>query len=711
MISSVFFHLFSNPAGLSWEREGEELVKKAWICFWSVFLVILSGFVFLFWDYWKEGPKTDGEMAKAAFTAYTTNWKNQQFAHMYEQLSLDTKAKVTKDEFVSRYENIYGGIEAKPILVEPLYNGDVVPTEDGKINFHYRIKLDTFVEPISFTGKATLIKETQNDKKDWYIHWNPSFLFPGMQEGDKVRANTLYPKRGEILDRAGRRLATSRIVVDVGIRPDEWSKTPPAGRTQVSKLLQIPLANLMSVVSANAGKSGSFVRIATLPEDDARLQTLQQTASIVLQKKQVRYYPYQAAAAHLVGYTGAISQEEYEKRKDMGYRTSDIVGKAGLEQLFEQQLRGESGGRIAIVGADGTVKKIVAEQPAKNGQPLALTIDATVQQTIYSEFKQDAGTAAAISPATGEVLALVSSPSYDPNAFVLGMSTEEWKKLNDDPGKPLLNRFARGFAPGSTFKPLTAAMGLATGAITPADTVSVKGLHWQKDASWGAYEVTRVSDYGAPVDLKKALVYSDNIYFAKAALSIGEEPFVAQGKQLGFDEAVPIPYPLDPSRLANNGMRNEIQLADSGYGQGEVTMTPLHLALVYSAFVNEGNIVYPSLLQGEQKERYWKREAIPPQVAAIVRDDLVQVMEDPRGTGRGARVPGIRMAGKTGTAELKQKKGEQGQENGWYAVFNVDDPRLLVTMMVEDVRGRGGSHVLDARIKRIFAKLLQGVGA
>lgn len=152
-----------------------------------MFLECLSrnsfGICLPFWDYWKEGPKTDGEMAKAAFTAYTTNWKNQQFAHMYEQLSLDTKAKVTKDEFVSRYENIYGGIEAKPILVEPLYNGDVVPTEDGKINFHYRIKLDTFVEPISFTGKATLIKETQNDKKIGTSIGIRLFYFPGCRKG------------------------------------------------------------------------------------------------------------------------------------------------------------------------------------------------------------------------------------------------------------------------------------------------------------------------------------------------------------------------------------------------------------------------------------------------------------------------------------------------------------------------------------------------
>ncbi len=626
---------------------------------------------------------------------------------MYEQLSLHTKKTISKEEFVSRYQNIYGGVEAKAIVVEPMYNGDVMPGEDGQINFHYRLTMETFVEPISFTGKATLVKETQNDLEDWYIHWNPTFIFPEMKEGDKVRANTVYPRRGEITDRAGRPLATERVVIDIGINPGEWSQTSQTGKMAVSKLLQIPLEDLTSKVQATTSKSTKFIRIATLPQDDARIKQLEKTEGLQLQKKKVRFYPYQDATAHLVGYVGAINQEEYEKRKDQGYKTSDVIGKSGLEQIFEEKLRGSAGGRIVITDADGTEKKTVVERLPKHGQPLALTIDAEVQQTIYQELKNEAGTAAAISPKTGEILALVNSPSFDPNAFVLGMSATEWKQLNENPQKPLLNRFARGFAPGSTFKPITAAIGLVSGAITPADSIHVRGLHWQKDVSWGGYEVTRVSDYGGPVDLEKALVYSDNIYFAKAALSIGEEPFVKKSELFGFHEALPIPYPLEKSKLYNDGFKNEIQLADSGYGQGEVTMTPLHLALVYSAFANDGNIVNPSLLQGDKKEGYWKTNVIPADVASTVKQHLIQVMEDPRGTGRGARVPGIRMAGKTGIAELKQKKGELGLENGWYAVFNVDDPRLLVTMMIEDVRGRGGSHVLDARIKRIFTKALK----
>ncbi|MED4911549.1 penicillin-binding transpeptidase domain-containing protein [Brevibacillus centrosporus] len=584
-------------------------MRKTWIWFWTVFVVVLAGFGVVYWSLWQDSPQREGEKAKEMFSAYTAHWQNGEFAEMYEQLSAKTKQQMTKEQFILRYQNIYEGIEASHVTVEPLYNGPLEPDDDGTIKLHYRFSMETFVDPIAFTGKATLVKEQQNGEEGWYVMWNPSFLPPD-------------------------------------------------------------------------------------------------TKGIVLRKKQVRYYPYKEAMAHLIGYTGAISAEGLEKRKEQGYKSSDRIGKVGLEQIYEERLRGSAGGRISILNAEGIEKKLIGEKPAKNGETVKLTIDAELQKEIYEQIKQEAGTAAAIHPKTGDILALVSTPAYDPNDFVLGMSTTQWNKLNNDPQKPLLNRFAHGYAPGSTFKPITGAIGLDTGAITTQEERSITGLHWQKDSSWGNYEVTRVSDYKSPVNLRKALVYSDNIYFAQTALAIGEEPFLQQATEFGFGEAIPIPFPVEKSKLTNAEMRNEIQLADSGYGQGEVTMTPLHLALVYSAYVNDGSMVYPSLIQGEQHEPFWKQNVMTKESAQIIGQDLLQVMEDPRGTGRGARVFGHQLAGKTGTAELKQKKGELGRENGWYAAINVDDPRLLLVMMVEDVRGRGGSHVLDSKVKRIFSQAL-----
>jgi len=681
-------------------------LKKGYLV-WSLIAAGLVASTVMFWETIQDAFQSDGEQAKAAFERYTANWQAMNFGEMYEQLSTETKAKMTKEMFIKRYQNIYDGIEAKQLQIEPILGDQAEPDDTGKFIFDYRVSMHTFIAPLSFTGTATLVKERQTEEKDWYIQWNPSFIFPEMEEGDKVRAITLEPKRGEIVDHKGRVLATNRTVADVGITPAKWKALSIAQQDSVRHILELTDEQINSLSQAEASRQESFIRLATVPEDDMRMLVLEKINGLVFRNKQVRFYPYSEAFAHLIGYVGAIEKEQWEQRKQQGYRPSDIIGKTGLEKLGEERLRGSLGGRISIIDAKGVEKKRVQEKNAKDGETIRLTIDADVQQALYEEIQQDAGTAAAIQPMTGEVLALVSSPSFDPNAFVRGLSSKEWNRLNEDPRKPLLNRFAHAYAPGSTFKPLTAVIGLETGAINPQFARQIRGLQWQKDSSWGDYTVTRVSDHGAPVNLQQALIYSDNIYFAQAALEIGKDRFLQEAGKFGFSESIPVAFPMERSTLVNKEMKNEIQLADSGYGQGEVSMTPLHLALVYSAFVNNGNMVYPSLVKGEQHEQYWKSNVMSPDTAAMLKQHLQSVMEDARGTGRGARVSGIRIAGKTGTAELKRKKGELGQENGWYVATNVDHPRLLVAMMVEDVRGRGGSHYLDSKIKQVFTKVLK----
>lgn len=681
-------------------------MKKGYLV-WSLIAAGLVASTVMFWETIQDAFQSDGEQAKAAFERYTANWQAMNFGEMYEQLSTETKAKMTKEMFIKRYQNIYDGIEAKQLQIEPILGDQAEPDDTGKFIFDYRVSMHTFIAPLSFTGTATLVKERQTEEKDWYIQWNPSFIFPEMEEGDKVRAITLEPKRGEIVDHKGRVLATNRTVADVGITPAKWKALSIAQQDSVRHILELTDEQINSLSQAEASRQESFIRLATVPEDDMRMLVLEKINGLVFRNKQVRFYPYSEAFAHLIGYVGAIEKEQWEQRKQQGYRPSDIIGKTGLEKLGEERLRGSLGGRISIIDAKGVEKKRVQEKNAKDGETIRLTIDADVQQALYEEIQQDAGTAAAIQPMTGEVLALVSSPSFDPNAFVRGLSSKEWNRLNEDPRKPLLNRFAHAYAPGSTFKPLTAVIGLETGAINPQFARQIRGLQWQKDSSWGDYTVTRVSDHGAPVNLQQALIYSDNIYFAQAALEIGKDRFLQEAGKFGFSESIPVAFPMERSTLVNKEMKNEIQLADSGYGQGEVSMTPLHLALVYSAFVNNGNMVYPSLVKGEQHEQYWKSNVMSPDTAAMLKQHLQSVMEDARGTGRGARVSGIRIAGKTGTAELKRKKGELGQENGWYVATNVDHPRLLVAMMVEDVRGRGGSHYLDSKIKQVFTKVLK----
>ena len=316
----------------------------------------------------------------------------------------------------------------------------------------------------------------------------------------------------------------------------------------------------------------------------------------------------------------------------------------------------------------------------------------------------------AMNPKTGEVLALVSTPSYDSSSFVLGMSENQWNALNDNPDQPMYNRFKASFAPGSSFKPVIAAIGLSTGKLDPDADLGKSGTSWQKDDSWGSYMVTTMHEYPEPSNLKNALIYSDNIYFAKAALQIGGDVLAEQFDRIGFQEEVPFVFGTTPSQYVNEGgsLSDDILLADTGYGQGEVLVNPIHMAAVYSAFVNGGSMIRPVLEYPETgAPEYWIRDAFTAEAAETVRSSLIQVIESENGTGHGARVEGVVLAAKTGTAEIKDSKEDTGgTELGWLAVFTADPARengLLLVSMAEDVKDRGGSNYLIGQEKELLA--------
>jgi len=416
---------------------------------------------------------------------------------------------------------------------------------------------------------------------------------------------------------------------------------------------------------------------------------------------EVREYPLGEAAAHLVGYVQNVTAEDLEEHMGEGYTADSVIGRSGLEGLYEKELKGQDGCRIYIVDSEGNEKKQLAVVPVQHGQEIRVTIDSDLQRSVYEQLKEDQSCSVAMNPFTGEVLALVSTPSYDNNDFILGLSTEKWNALNEDEGQPMYNRFRQGWCPGSTFKPVTAAVGLETGDIDPAEDYGSEGLSWQKDSSWGSYFVTTLRLF-EPVTLENALIYSDNIYFAKAALKIGSDKLGAGLAKLGFGQELPFELRMQTSQYSNTDkIETEIQLADSGYGQGQILINPLHMASIYSAFCNEGNMVKPYLLdQPEAKTQYWIPEAMSKETAAKVLDGITKAVNDPKSGGYAAHREDVVLAGKTGTAELKESQDQTwGMELGWFMILTAEKtaerPILMVTM-VEDVKGRGSSgYVVD----------------
>lgn len=426
-----------------------------------------------------------------------------------------------------------------------------------------------------------------------------------------------------------------------------------------------------------------------------------------------REYPYGEITAHLVGYVRGISEEELEAHKGEGYTASSIIGKNGLELAFEDRLRGKNGTGIYIVDANEAVLKTIAETDMEDGEDIRTTIDIELQQKIYEEYGDDNGFSVAMNPKTGEVLAMVSTPSFDSNKFITGFTDEEWQTLSTDENTPMFARYESTWVPGSSFKPITGAIGLSTNSFTATESFGSSTLSWQKDESWGDYRVTTLTTYGGSSNLRNALIYSDNVYFAKAAIRIGANTFAEQLLNIGFDKEMDFPISMSTSQFgSNNEFSSEISLADSGYGQGKILVNPLHVASIYSAFVNDGNMIKPYIeyKSTSDEPEYWIEDAFSKDAANEIRDDLIQVVENANGTGHEARISGVTLAGKTGTAELKGAGEDEGEELGWFNTFVVsdeDDEQLLMINMIENVENRGGSHYLLPIVRNIIQDYLE----
>ena len=644
---------------------------------------------------------------------YMSYISEQNYKKMYQMLDVEASARISEEDFIKRNSAIYEGIEVRNLTTT------IISYNEEKDTVQYQTSFDTVAGNISFENEAFFIK-----REDGYgMVWSDSMIFPSLSSQDKVKVSTTQAKRGEILDRNGCVLAGIGVASSVGIVPGELKDKDDAIR-DIAELLGMELEEIEKKLSAGWVKEDSFVPIKTLrkveeiilmsiePEEEMlkefeRQQQLLAIPGVIISDTEVRNYPLGEAAAHLIGYVQNVTAEDLEKHAKEGYTASSVIGRSGSEALFERELKGQNGCEIYIVDSEGNKKEELANRMVQHGKSVKLTIDAELQKTLYEQFQEDKSCSVAMNPYTGEVLALVSTPSYDNNDFIMGLSNEKWAALNEDSNKPLYNRFRQAWCPGSTLKPITAAIGLEVGAIDPNEDYGNEGLSWQKDASWGTYHVTTLHAY-EPVILENALIYSDNIYFAKAALKIGEKRLKDSLLKLGFEEEIPFEIAMSKSQYSNTEtIETEIQLADSGYGQGQILVNPLHMACIYTAFSNEGNIVKPYLVyRQEEKSQNWISNAFSENTTNLVLESLKKIVNDPHGTGYAAHMEDVLLAGKTGTAEIKvSKEDASGTELGWFAIFTADNTMehpIFIVSMVEDVKGRGGSGYVVEKDKRVL---------
>ena len=543
-------------------------------------------------------------------------------------------------------------------------------------------------------------------------------IFPQLRSTDKVRVSTISAKRGEILDRNGEKLAQNGTISTVGIVPGKLGENKEENISKISELTGVSVDYINNQLSASYVKDDTFVPIKKVSADNSELkEKLLQISGIKITSTEARVYPLGEEAAHLIGYVQAISAEELKEKEGKGYNSSSIIGKAGLEQAYEDTLRGIDGTEIYIIDENGTRLKTLATQDKKDGTDVKLTIDSNIQKQLYNQMKNDKGFFVVMNPTTGELLATVSTPSYNSNDFVLGLTNSQWNELNNNENKPLYNRFLQSYCPGSTFKPITAAIGLTTGKLTTDTTFNYSGLKWQKDSSWGSDYVTTLTAYSGTKNIANALIHSDNIFFAQAAMKIGTTTFCEGLDKLGFneeiDETIKFPLTFKKSQYSNSDEINwtEKKLADSGYGQGDILVNPIHMASIYSAFANNGNMVKPYIEYKENVQtEYLKENVFTTDVANTIKQDLIQVVENPEGTANDMKVNGVTIAGKTGTAELKNSSTDtESGTLGWFNCFTINyssGTDMLIVSMVENTQNNssGGSHYLIKKIRTLFVK-------
>ncbi len=641
------------------------------------------------------------------------------YEKMYEMIAEKESGNVTKDYFVKRNSDIYEGIEASNVAV------DIIEFDKKTETVTFVISFDTIAGNIIFENKASFIKI----KDKYKLLWDDSLIFPELNSSDKVRVSKIKARRGEILDRDGNMLAGEGTATMVGLVPKEI-KDSDADILKIAELLETDKEAIKEKLGQEWVNEDSFVPIKALPKvKEADLMTLQPDEMLLEEKKrqeellaipgvmfsdtQVREYPLGEAAAHLIGYVQDVTSDDLKEHSGEGYTNDSVIGRSGVESLFEENLRGQDGYRIYIVASDGREKEKLAFKMAKHGENVQLTIDSKLQTQLYEQFKNDKSCSVAMNQYTGEVLALVSTPSYNNNDFIMGLSDEKWSLLNNDKNRPMYNRFRQAWCPGSAFKPVIAAIGLEQGAIAPFKDYGNEELKWQKDSSWGSYFVTTLHTY-EPVTLENALIYSDNIYFAKAALTIGKNELENSLESLWFNKRIPFEINMEQSQFSNTGsIETEIQLADSGYGQGQILVNPLHMACMYSAFCNSGNIIKPYLIYKRTHDyKYWIEDVFCDETVNHVLKGMKGVVNNPDGTGYEAYFDDISLAGKTGTAEIKMSGDDKsGTELGWFCVFTTEKAQekpILIISMTEDVKGRGGSGYVVKKGREVINNWFSG---
>jgi penicillin-binding protein 2 len=519
-----------------------------------------------------------------------------------------------------------------------------------------------------------------------------------LSERNRMRDFAEPAPRGVIYDRRGQPLVTNRAAFTVSVLPMEV-RHPDRLADTLAALLGMDREEILSRLAAGRRRPFEPVRMrrdvgksVVLTIEEHRLDL----PGVVIEAEPVREYLHPTLAAHALGYLGEITQDELRVRP--GYRAGDLIGKTGIERTYDQVLRGSPGHLRVEVDAAGRPVRVLDRQTAQPGYSLVLNLDTALQTVAEQQLRGKVGAVVAMDPRSGEVLALASSPTYDPGLFAGGISATNWRRLTGDRGLPLLNRAAEGtYEPGSVFKIVTGLAALGEGI---ANRNSL--FHCTGSLQLGRWTFRDLAAYGT-VDFIRGTQVSCNVMFWTLGRALGGERLARYATGLGLGRPTGIDLPVEAAGLIPTAAwKHEVWKApwypgdtlNMAIGQGFILTTPIQVARMISAVANGGVLVRPRLARrvlaadGREvgafgPERTPVGVPLAPGVLQVMREGLRAVVAG--GTGTAAEVPGLDVAGKTGSAE-----NPRGRPHAWFAGYApASRPALVVVVFIEHGH-RGG---------------------
>lgn len=559
--------------------------------------------------------------------------------------------------------------------------------------------LATFIVLTLFFGLAA---------RFWYLQITKSNQFRQLSENNRIRIFTIPPARGILYDRQGVMLVNSRPSFNLYIIPDDvkdWDSL----KKQLGILLEIDQEEIELRLSQKKGSPLHPLPIKLdITQDELGLVESYKylMPGVYIEVSPQRNYPQGPVAPHVLGYLGEITSKQLKGGQYPENRMGDFIGQWGLEKDWQHQLGGKKGGRYLEVDALGQEIQELGIKEATAGNNLVTTLDWKIQQVAQEAMKGKAGAVVVLDPSSGEVLAMNSSPGFDPSSFTRKLSSREWNAFYSDPLKPFQNRAIQGqYPPGSTYKMITALGGLEEKIINPETTFFCNGAFPFGNR---VFHCWRRGGHGT-VNLHKAIVQSCDVYFYNVGNRLGVDRLARYAQLFGLGTPTGIGLPSEKGGLIPTSLwkLNRYKKAwhpgetlSLAIGQGYNLTTPLQMASVTAALANGRTIYRPFLVKrlmspsGAVIQEYRPQAigslSVKPEHLGLIQQAMVGVVNEAGGTGGAARLPGIIAAGKTGTAQVVSLGKKGGRDHAWFVAFApVESPRLAMAIVVEH-GGHGG---------------------